>query len=88
MPEKTAAAVPAPHAALLPGQWREQPDKQAFEVIGAGLLNFAALDVDIFSRLFARGKVAQVNAERDRIWGKLLLGLLKWNKKHPARCST
>ena len=55
-----------------------QADEQAFEVVLAGLLDLAALDVDVIDQqLLLLGQVLQVEAEGADVLGQLLGGLLE-----------
>ena len=55
-----------------------QADEQAFEVVLAGLLDLAALDVDVVDQqLLLLGQIVQVEAERADVLGQLLGGLLE-----------
>ena len=55
-----------------------QPDEQSFEVVLAGLLDLAALDVNVVDRqLLLRDQVIEIEAERTRRFCQFLGGLLE-----------
>ena len=65
-----------------------QPDEQPLQVVLAGLLDLASLDVDVIDRQQATlGEAVQVEAERANVLRQLLGGLLEGNEDARARRS-